>query len=215
MKLYTRRGDGGTTDLFGGRRVAKDDLRVEAYGSVDELNSFIGLALCGCRAESEMLAGVLSQTQNRLFDLGAELASPEALVAQTGAPADSPAAAAGKAPEGPAPACSRGVVHRVSTKQIEEVEDQIDAACSLLPELRQFILPGGSELSARLHVARCVCRRAERLCVALAAREPLNPNVVVYLNRLSDLLFAMARVANLIECADDVPWQKSDEAPTA
>ena len=214
MKLYTRRGDGGTTDLFGGRRVAKDDLRVEAYGSVDELNSFIGLALCGCRAESEMLAGVLSQTQNRLFDLGAELASPDAPVAQAGAPADN-SAGTGKSPEGPSPASSRGVVHRVAPKQIEELEDQIDAACSLLPELRQFILPGGSELSARLHVARCVCRRAERLCVALAAREPLNPNVVIYLNRLSDLLFAMARVANLIECADDVPWQKSAEPPTA
>lgn len=177
MKLYTRGGDDGTTQLFGGKRVNKDDLRVETNGSIDELNSSIGLARCACI--HEQVTVILRDVQDRLFELGTDLATPE----------------------GQSTAMSR-----ISGPHVKTAEDQIDAVCQLLPELENFILPGGSDLAARLHLARSVCRRAERLAVKLAQQEPINTHALIYLNRLSDLLFAMARHANQLEQVDDVIW---------
>ncbi len=180
MKLYTKTGDDGSTGLFGGQRVGKDSLRVEAYGTVDELNCAVGLATAGC----EGLPGfsvILQGIQNRLFELGADLATPRNCEGTSGIP-------------------------RIGEAQATELEGWIDQTCSGLPEMKHFILPGGSEAAARLHVARTICRRAERLCVALGREAEIGPSVVVYLNRLSDLLFALARRANLAQGKADVPW---------
>jgi cob(I)alamin adenosyltransferase len=182
MKLYTKRGDNGLTDLFGGKRVQKDDVRVEAYGSVDELNSAVGLALSGCGHED--LRGPLLAIQSRLFELGADLATP-----RTSDETDRSAS-----------------VPRITAQRVTELEQWIDQICATLPPMRQFILPGGSELAARLHVARTICRRAERRCVSLAHHEPIGDFIIIFLNRLSDLLFAMARRANQLEGVSDVPW---------
>ena len=177
MKLYTRRGDDGTTQLFGGQRVDKDNLRVETNGCVDELNSAVGLARCACA--HEQLTVILRDVQNRLFELGADLATPD----------------------DQAPA-----LLRIAGSHIETVEGQIDAVCQPLPELQSFVVPGGGDLAARLHLARTVCRRAERLAVKLAREQTANPHALIYLNRLSDLLFAMARRANQLEQIEDIPW---------
>ena len=172
-KIYTRTGDDGTTGLAGGERVLKTDLRVEAYGVVDETNSFVGMARLSTAALPEldaMLAGI----QNALFDLGADLASP-------GTPET-----LGYEPL------------RVTQKQVDDLEKAIDALNTRLEPLKSFVLPGGSSASAALHVARTVARRAERLMVALNEREhgAVNPAAMRYINRLSDLLFVAARVAN-------------------
>lgn len=177
MKLYTKRGDDGHTDLIGGKRVAKSHLRVQAYGSVDELNAAIGLALACC--EIDAVGRPLITAQARLFDLGAELATCRS----ENAP-----------PE------------RITADHVNQVEEQIDAATEPLAPLRNFILPGGCELAARLHVARTVCRRAERDVIALALDESVGENAKVYLNRMADLLFALARLANLEAGVPDVPW---------
>jgi len=182
MKLYTRRGDTGLTDLYGGRRVSKDSLRVEAYGTVDELNSLIGLVRSTGGPDS--VQGPLESIQSRLFEIGADLATPEP-------------------PEGEAPKRS---VPRIGDEHVAELEGWIDDASGAVPPMTHFVLPGGTELASRLHVARCVCRRAERLCVALAHAEPTGEALVIYLNRLSDLLFAMARRANAEAGVADVPW---------
>ncbi len=182
MKLYTRRGDTGLTDLYGGRRVSKDSLRVEAYGTVDELNSLIGLVRCSPGPASVL--DPLASVQNRLFEIGADLATPEAAGGERAARA----------------------VPRVGDDHVAELEVWIDDASNAAPAMTHFVLPGGTELAARLHVARCVCRRAERFCVALAHAEPITEAVVIYLNRLSDLLFAMARRANAQGGVADVPW---------
>ena len=179
MKIYTRTGDDGTTGLIGGRRVSKADLRIDCYGTVDELNAAIGVAAVAAGAE---LAAQLRAVQNDLFVLGSHLASP----------ADDTKAAASLPP------LDESIAGRL--------EAEIDAAEACLPPLRQFILPGGSEASARLHLARTVCRRAERLAVALAAEAPVPPTTVRYLNRLSDWLFVMARRANREAGVEDVPW---------
>ncbi len=176
VKLYTRTGDDGTTGLHGGDRVRKDGPRVEALGAVDELNAHLGLARAAC--DHDELDGVLGVLQNRLFDLGADLASP---------------GVAG--------------VPRIDASHFQEAESQIDQLSQPLEPLKNFILPGGSELASRLHVARGVCRRAERLCVTLGGVEP----VVIYLNRLSDLLFAMARRANQLAGICDVPWMSGPQ----
>ncbi len=192
MKLYTKRGDAGQTDLFGGQRVGKDDARVEAYGTVDELNAVIGLCLAGNdagegqRAIPADVAEPLRAIQSRLFEIGADLATPE----------DSRSS---KPPR---------MVPRITDTHIAELEGWIDAAVDQVEPMNQFILPGGTELSARLHVARTVCRRAERRCVSLASHEPVSELVVQYLNRLSDLLFALARRANHDAGVKDVPWVK-------
>jgi len=168
MNIYTRTGDDGDTALFGGGRVPKSDKRVEAYGDVDELNSFVGLALTSL-TDTEVRRGLLL-IQNDLFALGANLATPERNDLR------------------PRPQTPDVPVARVAA-----MEDWIDQATEELPELRQFVLPGGTEAAAMLHVCRSVCRRAERAVVALGREEPLDPGIVPYLNRLSDLLFILAR----------------------
>lgn len=186
MKLYTKRGDAGLTDLYGGQRVGKDHLRVEAYGTVDELNSLIGLVLCGAERE---LVEPLKSIQSRLFEIGADLATPHGEFDEAGNET------------------GRGsTVPRVGEAQVSELEQWIDAVCEPVPAMQHFVLPGGSETAARLHVARTVCRRAERMSVALTHHEPIGDHVIVYLNRLSDLLFAMARRANQLAGVADVPW---------
>ena len=183
MKLYTKRGDAGQTDLFGGGRVGKDSLRIDAIGAVDELNSFIGLAVAAC--DDAELGPMFGNIQSRLFEIGADLASPR----QSEDDASGPPA-----------------IPRVSSEEVAELEDWIDRLSGRVPPMTHFVLPGGSELAARLHAARTVCRRAERICVALQQHEPVGREVVIYLNRLSDLLFAMARYANKLTGVPDVPW---------
>lgn len=179
MKLYTKRGDDGSTDLFGGTRVGKDAIRVAAYGEVDELNSMVGLAAVVCRFEE--IGAVLRALQPMLFELGADLATPRG----------------GKTSDH---------IPRIAKTHIDTVEGWIDRASEATPTMRTFVLPGGSELAARLHVARAVCRRAERACVALSRGEDLGPSAVIFVNRVSDLLFALARQANHVAGVADVPW---------
>jgi cob(I)alamin adenosyltransferase len=186
MKIYTRTGDRGETGLFGGRRVPKDDARVEAYGEVDELNAVVGLAAValGEAGDEEMVRRV-RVLQADLFAIGANLATP--------APED------GGRPNAHIPP--------IPTARIGEMEGWIDAAESELPPLRSFILPGGTEAAARLHFARTVCRRAERRTVTLARVAHVDPEAVRYLNRLSDLLFTLARLANHRAGGEDVKWE--------
>ncbi len=180
MKIYTRKGDDGRTALYGGGRVSKADARVEAYGSVDELNAAVGLArTTGLPDDVDEL---LATMQSTLFDLGAELA------------------AVGRAAE-------KLANSRITAAQVGELEAAIDRFDEELPPLRAFVLPGGSEASARLHVARTVARRAERRLVALADREAVRPVLLHYLNRAGDLLFVLARLANHRAGVPDVPWQ--------
>jgi cob(I)alamin adenosyltransferase len=180
-KIYTRGGDKGETSLGGGRRVAKHDPRVAAYGTVDETNACIGLVRLHCEGELDALLG---RIQNDLFDLGADLAIPEA-TPETGPPKHPPL--------------------RVSAGQVERLEREIDRINEGLEPLRSFVLPGGSPAAAFLHLARTVARRAEREMTALATREAVNPEAVRYINRLSDLLFVLARQANQ-GGATDVLW---------
>ncbi|MCO6045707.1 cob(I)yrinic acid a,c-diamide adenosyltransferase [Aeoliella sp. ICT_H6.2] len=185
MKIYTKTGDQGETSLYGGQRVGKDHLRIDTFGTVDELNATLGMARAEVARLPEAFAPigqVLGHAQNHLFDLGAELATPEA--AKKGTELLGPAATA-------------------------TLESAIDHWDSQLPPLTQFILPGGSELAARLHVSRCVCRRAERVLVTLMRAETLRPEPAVYLNRLGDLLFVLARAANHLSKVPDVAWKKS------
>lgn len=180
MKLYTRQGDEGQTGLYGGTRVSKDHVRVQAYGTVDELNSLLGLAAATCPFDE--LTNIIAIIQPRLFDLGADLCTP----CHTQASAN---------------------IGRIGSEHHEELERLIDGVCAPLPPMKHFILPGGCELAARLHMARTVCRRAERHIVTLAHTEPVGDAVIPYVNRLSDLLFAMARRANQLAGVDDVPWR--------
>ncbi|QDU71719.1 cob(I)yrinic acid a,c-diamide adenosyltransferase [Mucisphaera calidilacus] len=185
MKLYTRTGDDGTTALFGGQRVAKDALRVEVYGAVDELNAGLGLAITAAANPAHKgLVETLARVQSDLFDLGAHLATPDDTREEVRA---------------------RLPVFEQAT--ITGLERAIDEATQPVEELRAFILPGGCETAARLHHARTVCRRAERLAVQLADAEPIHPLAVTYLNRLSDLLFALARLANHNESHPETTWQ--------
>lgn len=167
-RIYTRAGDAGETSLGDGSRVPKTDLRIEAYGTVDELNSSLGLVLAG-ELPDEFRTWV-EQIQNDLFDLGADLAVPLA--------------------------DERRERLRVTTGQVERLEELCDLVNDRLEPLRSFVLPGGTETAARLHVARAVCRRAERSAAALAQLQESNPAALAYLNRLSDLLFILARAAN-------------------
>ena len=178
MKIYTRTGDDGTTGLLGPGRVGKHEPRVEAYGAVDELNASLGVA----RAldTSKWLDTELATIQSRLFNLGAELATiePEALAK----------------------------LERVSDADVTALEKWIDARELDLPPLRRFILPGGSPLSAELHRARTVCRRAERRVVALAQHERIEPHLLHYLNRLGDLLFVLARWSHRRTGGNEIEW---------
>lgn len=179
MKIYTRTGDDGTTGLFAGGRVSKTHLRVEAYGTVDELNSVLGLA----RALKPVPAvdADLEHVQNTLFHLGADLATPLEAEASW--------------------------VVRVTPEQVLWLETGIDAMTTSLPPLKNFILPGGTPAAAQIQVARAVCRRAERLAVGLSADESVNPNALVYLNRLSDWLFTLGRYENQLAGGDESIWR--------
>jgi cob(I)alamin adenosyltransferase len=184
MKIYTRTGDEGTTALFGGVRVSKDHSRVNAYGTVDELNAVVGQAVVTV-ADGEIVER-LERIQHDLFAVGAVLAT---------APPE----------EGrPRP---RGIPE-LPLDRIGEMETWMDEATATLPELRAFILPGGSPGAAALHLARTVCRRAERAVVQLATREEIDEAIVIYLNRLSDLLFTFARLENHRSGTPDVEWRK-------
>ncbi len=188
MRIYTRTGDLGETGLFGGERVFKDDLRVTAYGEVDELNAALGIAIA-LQSDSEIDALLLT-IQHDLFTLGSDLATPEDGDLQKG----------------------RVSIQRVPPEMATRLETEIDRYEATLPPLTRFVLPGGTPLSAHLHFARTVCRRAERACVSLARNEAeaghpsLNPNAVRYLNRLSDLLFVLARAANARQGVSDIHW---------
>ncbi len=190
MKLYTRTGDDGTTGLYSGARVRKDDPRIEAYGTVDETNACIGLVMAACRKDDATEARfleVFTQIQSRLFDLGADLATPEG-----GNQSDR--------------------VMRIMQAHVIEAERWIDEFDAMNQPLRAFVMPSGCELAARLHIARTVSRRAERLMVTLAQTEVVGDGAMQYMNRLSDLLFAMARVANHINGVGDIPWRPSSVA---
>ncbi|WP_445679021.1 cob(I)yrinic acid a,c-diamide adenosyltransferase [Radicibacter daui] len=176
-RIYTRGGDRGETSLGDGSRVAKDSLRVAAYGDIDELNAVLGLAICEAAADAAFVAD-LSRLQNDLFDLGADLCVPQSSEERA---------------EGEAPRKSR---LRIRPDQVTALEAWIDRVNEALPPLTSFILPGGTRLAAQLHVARTVCRRAERAVAALARAETVNPAALEYVNRLSDLLFVLARAAN-------------------
>jgi cob(I)alamin adenosyltransferase len=182
-RIYTRSGDEGETGLGDGSRISKTHPRIAAYGTVDELNSVIGLALASTDMP-EPYRSQLLHIQNDLFDIGADLCVPEP------APDAEP-------PEHP--------VLRATAVQVERLENWIDAANAHLSPLNSFVLPGGSPASAHLHVARTVCRRAEIACLHLAEFEAINSYATIYLNRLSDLLFVFARVAN-DNGAADVLW---------
>ncbi|WP_242337828.1 MULTISPECIES: cob(I)yrinic acid a,c-diamide adenosyltransferase [Anaeromyxobacter] len=187
MKIYTKSGDRGETGLFGGPRVRKSDARVDAYGEVDELNAAVG----SVRAivEDPEIDAQLARVQHELFCVGAELATPHEAKARSAIPPIAPA----------------------WTARLEAAIDAFDAA---LPPLRQFVLPGGTRTAAALHLARCVCRRAERRVVALAAEVEVAPEALAYLNRLSDFLFVAARVANARARRDETIWDppREDEA---
>ena len=182
-KIYTRTGDDGTTGLVDGSRVAKADPLMEAIGAVDEANSAIGLAVVHL-AYHPIFGSMLKMAQNDLFDLGADLATP--------------------AGEGDDFAPSEMVLRIIPT-QIERLESQIDAMNEHLPPLRSFILPGGSEAAASVHIARAAVRRAERTIVAAGVSHRLNPSALGYINRLSDHLFVMARAINA-EGSGDILW---------
>jgi len=174
MKVYTRKGDQGETSLVGGARVRKDAARVEAYGTVDELNAALGLA--GAELVDPAFSDLrewLAVIQSALFDLGSELATPDVGERK-----------------------GRGATRRVGEEDVAELEQWIDALDCELEPLRNFVLPGGSRAAAALHLACTVCRRAERRVVALGADEAVAPELVRYLNRLSDLLFTLARAVN-------------------
>jgi cob(I)alamin adenosyltransferase len=175
-KIYTRGGDAGETSLGDGSRVSKLDQRIAAYGAVDELNAALGVVVSG-DCPAE-IGGVLRRVQNELFDLGADLSVPRALEGRL----------------------------RTTQDQIDALEADCDRFNEGLPELRSFVLPGGSEAAARLHVARTVCRRAERDALVAAAAHEISPLALVYLNRLSDLLFILARAANAAEGHDEPLW---------
>lgn len=182
--LYTRAGDAGKTSLFGGRRVAKDHPRVVAYGTIDELNSVLGVAISFIRQRS--LVASLHKIQNELFNIGAELAS------------DKPVRRRKKRSE-------TFDLDASSTLYLEQLVDEYDAK---VPPLKTFVLPSGSSAAAFMHQARTVCRRAERNVVTLARKEKINPEIVAYLNRLNDLLFALARYLNKVARRQELLWSQ-------
>ncbi len=180
MKIYTKTGDDGTTGLIGGDRVRKCDPRLDCYGTIDETNASLGLAAVTAPAP---LLPMLRDIQNDLFVIGSHLATPAESVHAQSLPI-------------------------LDEAMITRLEMQIDSAEQTLPALRQFILPGGTETSARLHLARTICRRAERLLVNFGLDRPVPTMILTYLNRLSDWLFVHARLANHLAGVADVPWEK-------
>lgn len=191
-RIYTKRGDAGETSLVGGQRLPKDSPRIECYGTVDELNSFLGIARTTAEELSARFpllaefAGVLKRIQHELFNLGSILAT---------LPAD-------VHPKQP----------RVTAADVTQLEKDLDRANEELPALRSFVLPGGSRLEAELHVCRTVCRRAERILVSLAREEEVPADTVMYLNRLSDALFVWSRWANKVTGAEETLWSPNASA---
>jgi cob(I)alamin adenosyltransferase len=191
-RIYTRTGDSGETALVGGERVPKDDLRIECYGTVDELNAFVGLA---CQSAADLataspalgeLCEILIRVQHELFNLGSVLATmPGKLMPRQA---------------------------RITEREISTLEAEIDRCNATVPALKSFVLPGGSQLNAELHVCRTVCRRAERLAVALAREGSVDPIGVRYLNRLSDALFVYSRWANHLLHVPELLWQPNRAA---
>lgn len=181
-KIYTRGGDAGETSLGDGSRVSKLDERIRAYGTVDELNAALGVVAAG-ECPAE-LRDVLARVQNELFDLGADLSVPVELEARL----------------------------RTTQEQVDALEADCDRFNADLPELKSFVLPGGTETAARLHVARTVCRRAEREALEASTEHALNPLALVYLNRLSDLLFILARFATVAAGRDEPLWKPGGDS---
>jgi cob(I)alamin adenosyltransferase len=185
MKIYTKTGDKGKTSLFGGTRVPKYELRIEAYGTVDELNSYIGL-LRDQKIE-EHTSNSLLKIQHELFTIGSMLATPTAKKTLK----------SGK---------ERLNIPKISLEQILFLEQEIDRMEKELTPMTHFILPGGHQTVSFCHIARCVCRRAERLAVQLHEKEPINEHILSYLNRLSDYLFVLARKLSIDNKAKEIPW---------
>ncbi|MFY9241776.1 MAG: cob(I)yrinic acid a,c-diamide adenosyltransferase [Polaribacter sp.] len=185
MKIYTKTGDAGTTALFGGTRVKKYNLRIESYGTVDELNSYIGLIKD--QDISDIIKAALLKIQNELFTLGAMLATPK----------DKETLKSGK---------ERLNIPKIDEKSIQFLEDEIDAMDAELPQMTHFILPGGHQAVSFCHIARCVCRRAERLSVELNDQENINNDILIYLNRLSDYLFVLARKLSKDISVEEIKW---------
>jgi cob(I)alamin adenosyltransferase len=180
-KIYTKTGDNGDTGLFGGTRVPKDHICVEAYGTVDELNAVIGIARLHCVDLLPKVSKILESIQSLLFELGSELAT--------------------------APS-AKTIVSVINQEDISNLEKHIDDFENTLPQLKSFILPGGSHAASYLHMARTVCRRAERRVVSLSQQDDsISPLSVVFLNRLSDLLFVLGRIANFETGFVDIPWK--------
>ena len=182
MKIYTKTGDKGETGLFGGQRVSKDSLRITAYGTIDELNSFIGLAITEVNDEGVRMD--LLNIQNKLFVLGSDLATPEDKTDKLS-------------------------IQRTPASYSTEMEEMIDKYDAQLEELRNFILPGGTKGAALLQVCRTICRRAEREVVALKKTVTIDDNILIFLNRLSDLLFVLSRFENKVSNQPDKIWNQS------
>ena len=180
MKIYTKTGDKGETGLFGGERVSKNNLRLNAYGSIDELNSFLGLAVT--EVTNAEIKSVLNDLQNKLFVLGSDLATPETEKNK------------------------KLKATRLPDSYISETEEAIDKFEARLDELKNFILPGGSKGSSLLHICRTISRRAEREVVALKNTEHIGENIVIFLNRLSDLFFVLSRFENKYSNIPDTKW---------
>ncbi|TVZ55183.1 cob(I)alamin adenosyltransferase [Lutibacter sp. Hel_I_33_5] len=185
MKIYTKTGDKGTTALFGGTRVKKHHLRIESYGTVDELNSYIGLIKD--QDISSEIKNSLLKIQNELFTLGAMLATPP----------EKETLKNGK---------KRLNIPKVEENSIQFLENEIDKMNEELPQMTHFILPGGHQTVSFCHIARCVCRRAERLSVALNDSETVNEDILIYLNRLSDYLFVLARKLSKDLSVEEIKW---------
>lgn len=185
-RIYTRRGDSGETSLAGGQRLPKDALRIECYGTVDELNAFVGLACLSASETLPEIAAILRRVQHELFNLGSILATRVEDIH----------------PKQP----------RITTTEITQLESEIDSVNEGLPALRSFVLPGGSRLSAELHICRTVCRRAERIAVALAREEAMPPEAVQYLNRLSDAFFVWSRWVNHELGLPELLWEPNESA---
>jgi cob(I)alamin adenosyltransferase len=191
-RIYTKRGDSGETSLVGGQRVSKDSLRIEAYGTVDELNAFTGLAVVSCEEmittnpRLGALLVILRRVQHELFNLGSILATlPEDIHLKQA---------------------------RVTSEEVAQLEHEIDEMNESLPSLRSFVLPGGTRLNAELHVTRTVCRRAERLLITLAKSESVPSDAIQYLNRLSDAMFVWSRWVNHTMSAPEVLWEPNKAA---
>jgi cob(I)alamin adenosyltransferase len=185
-RIYTKTGDQGQTHLAGGQRVSKDSLRIECYGTVDELNAFTGMAAISAAESVPSLAPILRRIQQELFNLGSILATK--------------------------PEDVRPNQARVTEIEIRQLEIEIDRMNADLAPLRSFVLPGGTRLNTELHACRTICRRAERIAVALSRAEPIPPEVVQYLNRLSDAFFVWSRWVNHVLGVDEVLWEPNQSA---